>query len=279
MTALKSFLRRLAKMSAITLAVSYLGVIGVLAYWENRFVYHPRPATQGWSDRPVPEVQEFELRSADGNRLGAWWLPCPDSERSLLYLHGNAGNLSDRGDSIIKIRKYLDTSVLIVDYPGYGKSTGRPSERGCYQAADAAYDFLVTELKRDPKQLLLFGGSLGGAVAFDLAKRKPHGAVIIVKAFTSAPDIGSHWFPWAPVRWIMRNRFPSIEKIKDVHTPIFIAHGDKDRIIPFEHGERLFKAANEPKAFLRLADQDHNDSLAGEFFVELRKFLAEHALR
>jgi len=273
---MKTSARRLAKIAAMTLAVSYLGVIGVLSYLENQFVYHPRPATIGWKQPPADDIQEVELTSADGNRLGAWWLPCSGSERSLLYLHGNAGNLSDRGDSILKIRKQLATSVLIVDYPGYGKSTGVPSESGCYHAADAGYEFLVDQQHCDPKQLLLFGGSLGGSVAIDLAIRKPQRALIVVKSFTSAPDLGSRWFPWVPVRWLMRNQFRSIDKIKKVHTPIFIAHGDKDQVVPFEHGEELFEAANEPKAFLRLVDQDHNHSLPIEFFSELQKFLKEH---
>ena len=273
----KTSLRRLAITAVSTLAFLYVGLIVLIASFENRLVYQPRTRAQGWIDKPIPEIQEVELASADGNRLGAWWLPYAGSERSLLYLHGNAGNLSDRGGSIVKMRELLKASVLIVDYPGYGTSTGSPTEGGCYAAADAGYDFLVNDQKRDPKQLILFGGSLGGAVAVDLATRKPHQAVVVVKSFTSAPDVGSKWFPWLPVRWFMRNQFRSIDKVSTLTTPIFIAHGDVDSVIPFEHSERLFAAANEPKAFLRLADQNHNDGLPAEFFANLEAFLAKNA--
>ncbi len=269
-------LRRLTVIALSTMAILYLGVIGLLLYLENRLVYHPRPAAKGWVPPPIDDIQEVFLDSADGNRLCAWWLPCPGSERSLLYLHGNAGNLSDRGDSIIKLRKHLDTSVLIVDYPGYGKSAGEPSEAGCYLAADAGYDYLVNPQMRDPKKLIVFGASLGGGVAVDLATRKPHHALVVVKSFTSLPDVGGKMFPWIPVRWIMRNQFRSIDKIGTLHTPVFIAHGDRDTIIPFEQSEVLFKAATEPKAFLNLKGQDHNDSFPLEFFEELQAFLKKN---
>jgi fermentation-respiration switch protein FrsA (DUF1100 family) len=272
----KTSLRRLATVAFTTVAAVYLGVVVLLASLENRFVYHPVKAAEHWEPPPVPDIEEIELASADGNRLGAWWLPCPGSERSLLYMHGNAGNLSHRGSSIVKLRKWLDVSVLIVDYPGYGKSSGAPSEAGCYAAGDAGYEYLVSQKKCDPKKLILYGGSLGGAVAIDLATRKPHWAVVVDKTFTSAPDIGGDMYPWIPVRWIMRNRFHNIDKVRTLHTPIFISHGDRDRVIPFEHGEALFRAANEPKAFCCLPESDHNDSLPEVFFTELRKFLASH---
>jgi fermentation-respiration switch protein FrsA (DUF1100 family) len=272
-------LRRRLRTAALTLAIGYLGVVGVLMYLENRLVYHPVPASAHWIAPSSDEVQELELTSADGNRIGAWWLPCTQAERTLLYFHGNAGNLSDRGDSILKVRKYLDTAVLIVDYPGYGKSTGSPSEQGCYQAADAGYDYLVNNLNRDPKHLLLFGGSLGGSVALDLAIRRPHQAVILVKSFTSVPDVGGRHYPWIPVHWLMRNQFRSIDKIAKLHTPVFITHGDKDRVIPFDHSEALFRAANEPKSFLRLAGHGHDESLPREFFDEVRKFLGDPPIR
>lgn len=270
-----AFFLRLLRTAAITLAVGYVGVIVLLASFENRLVYHPVTKEKDWAPLPSQDVEEVELTSADGNRIGAWWLPCPGSERSTLYLHGNAGNLSHRGNSIVKLRKKLNSSVLIIDYPGYGKSTGSPSESGCYHAADAGYDFLVNEKKCAPEKMILYGGSLGGGVAIDLATRKPHQAVCVVKTFTSAPDVGSKWFPWIPVRWFMRNQFRSIDKIASIKTPMFIGHGDRDSVIPFEHGEALFKAANEPKEFVRLARQDHNDPLPDEFFQKLNEFLKE----
>lgn len=273
---MRTTVSRMVRIIAITSALGYLGVIGVLAFFENQLVYHPIPAAKGWMPPPIDDIQEVVLDSADGNRIGAWWLPCPGSDRSLLYLHGNAGNLSHRGSSVVKMRTLLNAGILIVDYPGYGKSTGRPSESGCYHAADAGYHFLVDQQKRSPESLILYGGSLGGAVAIDLASRKPHHGLVVVKSFTSAPDVGGKWFPWIPVRWIMRNQFRSIDKIGQIKSPVFIAHGDRDSIVPYEHGRILFEAASEPKAFIDLNGQDHNDPLPKSFFDDLSRFLETH---
>ena len=265
---------RLMRTAAITLAVGYVGVLALLSYFENRLVYHPVTAAQDWVT-PTDEIEEAQFPSADGNSIGAWWLPCPGSQRTALYFHGNAGNLSHRLGSMKKLKNQLNCAVLILDYPGYGKSSGSPTERGCYQAADAGYDFLVNDQKRDPAKLLIHGGSLGGGVAIDLATRKPHYAVSVVGTFTSAPDVASKLFPWLPVRWLMRNQFRSIDKIASLKGPIYIAHGDRDGTIPFPQGEALFEAAKEPKQFLRLKGLDHNDPLPEEYFQKARAFFTE----
>ena len=224
---------------------------------------------------PTDEIQSIDLTSAAGDRLVGWWLPCPASERTILYFHGNAGNLSHRGNSIVKMRRHLNAAVFIIDYPGYGKSSGSPTEAGAYQSADAAYQWLTQSQQRDPKSLILYGGSLGGGVAIELATRQPHRALVVVKSFTSVPDVGAGIFPWLPVRWIMRTRFDSRSRIRTLKTPVFIAHGDLDTIIPYEHGEALYAAANEPKCFLRLEGQGHNDPLPEAFFTELKRFLGD----
>lgn len=260
-----------------TLVIGYLGVVFVLALLENSLVFHPVTAARDWVPPPIDEFEEIRLASADGTPIHAWWLPRPGSERTVLYLHGNAGNLSHRGNSVVKLRKLLDASVLILDYPGYGKSGGAPTEAGCYLAGDAGYQWLTQAQGRDPKQLILYGASLGGGVALNLATRHPHHALVLLKTFTSAPDVGARWFPWVPVRWIMRNRFDNLDRIKGLRTPVFIAHGTADDIIPFEHGERLYAAAGEPKAFLKLDGQNHNDALSENFFQELRAFLDRHS--
>jgi fermentation-respiration switch protein FrsA (DUF1100 family) len=169
----------------------------------------------------------------------------------------------------------LGISVLIFDYPGYGRSDGTPTEAGCYAAADAAYHWLTQTMKVPPEQLLLYGGSLGGGVAVDLASRHPHRALILVKTFTSIPDVAQSVYPWLPARWLVHNRFDNLEKIGRCPRPLFVAHGTADRLIPFAHGQRLFEAAAEPKRFLRMAEIDHNDGLSGDFFPALRVFLDE----
>jgi len=260
----------------LVLVLAYLGVCGVLWFLENSLVFRPTRAQDAWQPAPLTDIEDVDLTSADGTRVHAWWLPCPGADQALLYCHGNAGNLSHRGGSIAKLRELLKVHVLIFDYPGYGKSGGRPTEQGCYQAADAAYGFLTDTKKIDPQKILLYGGSLGGGVAVDLASRKPHRSLVLVKTFTSAPDAGATMLPWLPVRWLMRNRFDSITKIRACKQPVFIGHGTRDTLIPFAQGKRLFETANEPKQFYTLVDADHNDALPMEFFTALRAFLEKN---
>lgn len=258
-------------------ALTYLGVIVLLMFLENRLVYPRTTAAQHWEPAPTDEIQDIEIESADGTLIHAWYLHHPTSKGALLHLHGNAGNLSHRGRILVRLRETLNVSALIIDYPGYGKSGGSPSEQGCYDAADAAYTWLTSAKKYEGENVLIFGKSLGGGVGVELATRRPHRALVLIKTFTSAPDVGASFYPWLPVRWVMRNRFNSLERIQQIKTPVYIAHGDRDRIVPFKLGKRLFEAATEPKAFKVLAGQDHNDRLEDEFFEDLAEFLKRKA--
>ncbi len=134
-------------------------------------------------------MRDITLTTAAAEPLHAWWLPCPDARGALLFLHGNAGNLSHRGQTILLLRDTLGLSVLIFDYPGFGKSPGTPSEEGCYRAGEAAYDWLTTEQQIAPGEIVLFGNSLGGGVATHLACRKEHRALALAKTYTTLPDV------------------------------------------------------------------------------------------
>jgi fermentation-respiration switch protein FrsA (DUF1100 family) len=218
-----------------------------------------------------------DLRTPDGTRIHAWWLPCPGASGALLYCHGNAGNLSDRGLVVRYMGPALRESVLIVDYPGYGRSAGTPTEAGCYAAADAAYDYLTGTRRVPPEQVVLYGESLGGGVVVDLASRRPHRGLVLVSTFTTIPDVGQRLFPWLPVRWVMRNRFDSLAKIGRCRGPVFVVHGTADGLVPVAMGRRLFEAANEPKAFFPVEGAGHNGLPIESFLPKLRQFLDEHA--
>lgn len=255
---------------------TYLAIIVLLKWFENALVYHPTPARVRWYPPPSPDVRDVVLKTEDGGEIHSWWLPYPGSPGALLYLHGNAGNLSQRGETALQLRNVLELSVLIIDYPGFGKSTGVPSEQGCYRAGELAYDWLTTDQKIAPHEIVLFGKSLGGGVATDLASRKDHRALALVKTYTSLPDVGSHIYPWLPVRMLMTNRFDSLSRIAACHRPVFVAHGTADELIPFELGQRLYEAANEPKEFLAMPGHTHNDAFPDEFYAALKAFLVKH---
>jgi fermentation-respiration switch protein FrsA (DUF1100 family) len=259
------------------LVLAYPGLLLVLLVFERAFIYHPATAAEDWAAPPDPRIQDVYLPLPTGERVHAWWLPVPGAAGAVLYAHGNAGNLSHRGPSIVRWADGLNCSVLIYDYPGYGRSTGVPGEPSCYAAAAAAWDWLTQEQRVEPRRILLLGASLGGAMATELARQHDGRALVLIKTFTSVPDMAQQMFPWLPARYLVRHRFDTLSKITQVHRPVFIAHGTADRVIPFGHGERLFAAANEPKEFLRLNGEDHNDPLPGDFFTRLSAFLAAHA--
>ena len=258
--------------------IAYVGLVLMLLFLETKLVFRPSSAADAWVPPPSPGIEDVTLTTADGTRIHTWWCPVSDSDQAILYCHGNAGNLSHRGGSIVKLSRILGASVLIIDYPGYGKSEGIPTEQGCYQAADAAYAWLHEEKKIAPHKIMLYGASLGGGVVTDLATRKDHRALILVKTFTSLPGVASDIYWWLPVpkRMLMKNQFDTLSKIGSCPRPVFIAHGTADRLIPHHHGAKLAEAAKEPKRFLSLAGADHNDPLSEEFFTSLKEFLRLH---
>jgi fermentation-respiration switch protein FrsA (DUF1100 family) len=264
----------------LDLVALYVGVAVLLMLLENRLLYHPFSADD-WTPPPASlGVQDVDLCTRDGTPIHAWWcLPAnwEPSQGAVLYCHGNAGNLSHRGNAALLWQVSLEQAVLIFDYPGYGRSGGSPCESGCYAAADAAYAWLVEVQRVPPDRILLMGGSLGGGVAVDLAARKPHRALILISTFTSIPDLAQQFYFWLPTRLLVRNRFDNLAKITLCSRPVFFAHGTADDLIPLAHGERLFTAAAEPKQFLRMVGHPHDETATPELFAALQAFLQEHA--
>jgi uncharacterized protein len=254
--------------------VWYLVFVVVMLALENLLLYRATGAAD-WYPPPDRRIRDVQLTTAGGTPIHAWWLPVEGATGAVLYCHGNAGNLSYRGPALVDWARELGESVLIFDYPGYGMSGGSPSEAGCYAAADAAYDWLVAEQHVAPERLLLFGKSLGGGVATELATRRPHRALVLAKTFTSAPDVAQRLYFWLPARLVMRNRFDNLAKIGKVHRPVFLAHGTCDTLIPCDHSQRLLAAANEPKRYVPLDGGDHNSPFEADFYAALRDFLAE----
>lgn len=245
----------------------------MLLFLENWFIFRPATVKEFWEE-PAAGVQEVLLTSADGTTLHAWWHPVPDARWVVLYCHGNAGNVSQWSPAARAWNEHVGASVLLFDYPGYGKSDGKPSEASCYAAGEAAYRWLIEEQKVPPERILLHGVSLGGAVALNLATRHPHAALVLLCAFTSLPDMAQGMFPWLPARWLVRTQFDNLAKIATHHGPVFLAHGDADELVPFDHCRRLFAAAAaERKEFFSIPGGHHNDSATPPYFAAIRSFL------
>jgi len=260
-------------------AMAYAGLALVLYLFQSSLVYYPKV---GLELRDTPrqaglDYEDVNLVTADGIALHGWFVPCAQPRGTVLFFHGNAGNISHRLDSLRMFHR-LGYSTLIVDYRGYGNSAGKPSEQGTYLDAEAAWRYL-TETRHIPSsEIVLFGESLGCAVAAWLAVRHPPAALVIASGFTSVPDLAATLYPFLPVRLLSRFSYDTREYLRSVTAPVFVAHSPDDEIIPYQHGRALYDAANSPKRFLELSG-GHNEGFifTRESWVQaLGEFLDEY---
>jgi fermentation-respiration switch protein FrsA (DUF1100 family) len=251
----------------------------MLILLENWLVFRPSRASDSWVDPPDPRIEEVTAALPDGTPVHAWWLPPAAPEAgAILFCHGNAGNLSHRGGIMLDAHRALDgLGVLVFDYPGYGKSGGSPSERGCLAAADVYWTWLTLTAQIPPRRIVLMGKSLGGGVATDLAVRVHPRALVLVKTFTSLPAVAKGMFPILPIYTFMRTQFDNQSKLAGLKTPVFIAHGTADTLVPPEHADSLYAAAHEPKMLFKMPGDDHNAPLGESFYTELKSFLEKQA--
>ena len=244
------------------LAVLYLVVLAVLLFLENKLIFRPVLASDDWLSPPNALVQDVELQTADGTRIHGWWCPVPGwrpEQGALLYCHGNAGNLSWRAQAIAHWQKEMNQSIFIFDYPGFGRSEGKPFEEGLYRDARAAYGWWEASRGRSGEKLVLLGESLGGAVATELATRAPVAGLIVQSSFTSARDMARTMLPLGLLQPLAGVRFDSAARISNLRCPKLVIHGDRDEIIPFRLGRRLFELAAPPKDFYVVGGAGHND--------------------
>jgi fermentation-respiration switch protein FrsA (DUF1100 family) len=213
---------------------------------------------------PPPGVVERWITTDDGVRIHAWFADEGDSAPTLVWSHGNGGNIGGRGEILVALRA-RGLSVLAYDYRGYGKSDGAPNEAGVYRDALAAYDS-VRAAGTPAARIVCFGESLGGAVSLYLASQRPCAGVAVVATFTNLRDVGRAHF--GPLATLAGSRFDSLERVRGLTIPLLIAHGDRDEIVPFALGERLHAAAAEPKRFLRIAGAHHNDIFASRELLD-----------
>lgn len=257
----------------------YGGILVLLRVYESRLIYFPGPERRLVAPPPslgLP-IQRVEITTEDAVKLAGWVIPAESpSPLWLLVCHGNAGNLSefDRPLHYAGLRQ-LGLNLLAFDYRGYGESGGTPSEAGLYRDADAAYRYLTNQRGVPANRIVIFGHSLGSAVAVDLASRVPSAGLILEGAFTSATDRGQELYPYIPVRWIAKSRFSSVGKIARMTVPKLFLHANGDEVIPLAHGRRLYEAASPPKTFVELRG-GHGDAFDVDsmtYFGSIANFL------
>ena len=264
----------------VVLFVAYWGWGAVLYLMQPKFLYGPVREVTFTPDELELDFEDVIFKSSDGLRLSGWYVPAGSSEFTVLFCHGNGGNIMHRLDSI-NIFNNLGLNCFIFDYRGYGNSEGKPSEEGTYLDAEAAYKWLREEKKIPPGNIIIFGRSLGGSIAAHLAGKVKAAALVVESTFTSYADIGRKFYPYLPVRWFARFSYRTIDFIKDVHCPVMLIYSRNDEVVPFEFGPELYNAANEPKEFVETFGS-HNDSflVSGEIYnkawTKWLKFLKEY---
>ncbi|HRR28590.1 MAG TPA: alpha/beta hydrolase [Victivallales bacterium] len=256
----------------LCIGLAFLILTLFLVFFQKHLVFHP---SKNFDTIPS-DIFEFEdvfFYTKDNIKINAWFIPAKGAKKTILFCHGNAGNISHRIFSITQFHK-LGCNVLIFDYRGYGKSEGRISEEGSYLDGEAAYDFLISRGFSE-RDIILFGRSLGGAVAAKIAKSRSPFALILESTFTSIPDMGAKIYPFLPVRAFCFIKYDTLKIIADIKCPILIVHSPDDEIVPYEMGQKLFNSANTPKRFLKISGS-HNEGYfisAPEYEEGLRDFI------
>ena len=240
----------------------------VWSRFVDRLTFQPSPGVDLRPEELGLDAEELFLETEDGLRIHAYWLPAPGATRALLFLHGNAGNASQRLPNAALLVG-LGIHVLLIDYRGYGLSEGRPSEAGVYADARAGLAHLREARGVPEERTVVFGRSLGGAVAVELARGRPLAGLILESTFSSARDVGRVHFG-ALAGPLAGQRFDSLAKVRELRCPVLFFHGDRDDVVPYALGRRLFDAAPEPKSFETLAGAGHNDTVqvGGRAYLE-----------
>jgi len=270
----------------IAVFVGFATMILLMALFERSLIFFPTRYPDGlWDTEAVAHgsgcvVEDRFFSAEDGVRLHGWWirrLGSGDDDPALLFFHGNAGNLSHRAELLFELATRVSARVFVVGYRGYGRSEGRPSEDGLYRDARAAWRHLTVADGLPPDRIVIFGKSLGGAVAIDLATEVDPAGLIVESSFTSIPDMAGKHYPFVP-KFMIRTRMNSLIKIPAISCPKLFIHSKADRVVPYALGKKLYEVAPGPKRFHEVIGAGHNETwlVGGEaYFKALSTFIAE----
>ena len=273
----------------LAVGLGYGALVGLAFAFQDRLLFQPSARLVATPEDAGMVFETVRLSTGDGETLHGWWIPATDTAAdvsretslvagsTLLFFHGNAGNISGRLPSVQQFHR-LGLNVLIADYRGYGQSTGAPSEDGLYRDAEAMWQHVTDQRGIDPSRIVFFGRSMGGGPATWLAARTSPGAVILESVFTNVPDVGAHHYPFLPVRALATTQFDNASRVARIDAPLLVIHSRGDRVVPFELGRQVFAAATEPKQFLEI-EGGHNDGFlvsADTYLRTIDDFLLEH---
>ncbi|MCX5804900.1 MAG: alpha/beta hydrolase [Proteobacteria bacterium] len=249
-------MKKIAAYAGMILLVAYSIIMGAIYFKQDSMIYFPEKEILQTPQSINLYYREVNFQTKDNINISGWYIPANPEKGIILFCHGNAGNVSHVIERI-RIFHEMNFSALFFDYRGYGKSTGKPSEEGTYLDAEAAWDYLI-QCGNSPEKIIVYGQSLGGAIATEVAIRKKPVALIIESSFTSMPDLGSKLYPWLPVKLLAKYQYSTLTKISIINFPKLIIHSPDDEIVPFKHGRILYEKASQPKDFLEIRG-GHND--------------------
>lgn len=260
--------------SIVTVILAFFLFGGWLYFNQPAMIFYPSHKLEETPSSWGLAYEDVALQTRDGTSLHGWYIPNTDSKRVLLFFHGNAGNISHRGESVAIFHR-LGLNIFIFDYRGYGQSGGKPSEKGLYEDARTAWRYLTESKAFHKHDIIIFGRSLGGVIATHLAAEVDPGVLIVESTFSSARDMASFVFPVIFYVVPLRFQFNSAERIQQVRSPVLILHSPEDEIIPYSLGQKVFQAANEPKTFVTIKGDHNNGFLISqpEYEQALKKFL------
>jgi len=251
-------------------------IVGVYVF-QKHLIYFPTGEIRRTPASLGLEYTDLRIDTEDGETITGWMVPHGSARATVLYFHGNGGNISGRVD-IIQLLHTLELSVCAIDYRGYGRSTGSPSEQGTYLDAMAAWKYLMHEQNIPREKIVILGRSLGGAVAAWLGSQVQPGGVILGSSFTSIPDISREKYPFLPASKLTNIQYRTIERVREVNAPILITHSRDDTLIPFSHGRALYRAARAPKSFLEMRGSHESNILETrrEYMRKIDEFIGEY---
>ncbi len=260
--------------------IAYLAICLLLYVMQSRLIFFPEMPGRQLEATPKAvnlDYEDVRVETEDGVSLHGWYIPAANAKITLLFCHGNAGNISHRLESIALFNS-LGLNVLIFDYRGYGQSTGKISEAGFYQDAYTMWQVLTDKKGIEAENIVLFGRSLGAAITSQLATKVKAGGVILESAFTSVPGMGAKLYPLFPLRLLTRFQLNNVAHVQAIPSPLLVVHSEDDEIIPFAQGQAVYERAHEPKTFLRIRG-GHNGGFifSGRLYTGgVEAFLSKH---
>ena len=255
----------------ILVLIVYFLLLIFIYFYQRKLLYYPTVNNYNEINQLVPSIEKIDIITSDNQKLVAWFYKKDNSKKTILFLHGNAGSLENRIYKLNNFQKF-DTNFLIIAWRGFSGNSGKPNEKGLYEDANSAVRWLKS-IGVEEQKIILYGESLGTAVAIEIAQNKNYAGMILEAPFTSMIEMGKKYYPFFPVSFLLKDKYESIKKIKNIHIPVLVMHGKKDQIVPFYMGKKIYDLANPPKFYYFAENDDHMMDYNGLLIEKLETFI------